>query len=214
MSGARGIAAAGLIAIFVTGARGLYRAWPVTHGIEIYVPAAIFAQPGDLAMVEVRMPFARLELDVPHTTREVGETFEPVRRMGTWWNDGPSKARALAGRALYLQLLAAEPLWPGGPAAMRPSTVSDGVVNGAINLEGMVSRASESGYIWLDFPFGWIGVPRSVVSHARPFVPPGARTNTRGSIPPASDPGVFAVLRVLPSGRAALTGVIVNGTRY
>jgi hypothetical protein len=58
-------------------------------------------------------------------------------------------------------------------------------------------------------------VPREVEANARPlFVPGPPRDAEAAPPPPAADPGVFAVLKVLPSGRAALTGVIVKGARY
>ena len=97
---------------------------------------------------------------------------------------------------------------------MKVATVSDAVVSGAINLASTVRRVREDGYLWLDFPFGLIGVPRDVAARARSPVTPGPRASTPEPMPPAADPGVFAVLRVLPSGRAALAGLIVNGTRY
>ncbi|HYT65839.1 MAG TPA: hypothetical protein VEL51_05445 [Vicinamibacterales bacterium] len=74
---------------------------------------------------------------------------------------------------------------------MRASTVSDVRVDGTVNLAGIVTGASD-GYLWVDFSHGTIAVPGRV----------------------AADTPVFAVLRVLPSGRSGLSGVIVNGTRY
>lgn len=217
MTGARGIAAAGAIALVVTGAHAGYRSWPVTHGTEICVPAALVSQSADVGLVTVQLPLARIELDVPHTTPAVSETFERVRRIGGWWVTGGAagaNARKLRGRPLYLQLAPGQPLWPGGPVELRPATVSDSVVGGAINLAGTVTSVREDGYVWLDFAFGPIAVPGDVAARARPPVAPGPRGNRTGPIPPAADPGVAAVLRVLPSGRAALVGVIVNGTRY
>jgi hypothetical protein len=140
-----------------------------------------------------------------------------VRRAGDWWiagGDRSANVRARRGRPLYLQLDAGEPVLPGGPGLMRPSTVSDTLVGGAVNLEGVVTRVREDGYVWLDFPVGWIGVPHDVEIGARPLNPPGPPRNAEAGLAPAADPGVYAVLRVLPSGRAALVGVIVSGARY
>jgi hypothetical protein len=217
VTGARGIAAAGAIALVVTGSHTAYRSWPVRHGTEVCLPAALVRQSAALALVAVRLPLARIELDVPHTRPAVGEPFEPLRRIGDWWAAGGSagtNARRLRGRPLYLQLTPGRPLWTGGPDEMRASTVSDGLVGGAINLAGLVSSVREDGYLWLDFSFGPIAVPPAVAAAARPFTDPGPRPTAAGPILPATDPGVAAVLRVLPSGRAALVGVIVNGTRY
>ena len=218
MSGARGILAAGLVAVAVTGAHGLYRSWPVTHGTEICVPAALFRQPVQVGVVQVRLPLARIALDVPHTAPAVTEAFESVRHIGGWWiagGDAHANARALRGRELYLQLTAGQPVFAGGPVGMRPVTVSDAAVEGAVNLAGTVSGVREDGYLWLDFSIGWIAVPREIESSARPVNAPVPRTGEAGGVAaPAADPGVYAVMRVLPSGRAALVGVIVRGTRY
>ena len=195
MTDARGIAAAGVIALVVTGAHAGYRSWPVARGTEVCVPATLLRQPVDLGVAEVRLPFARIALDVPHTTPAITETFEPVRRVGEWWvaNGGAgANARQLRGRPLYVQLVPGQPLWTGGPVEMRASTVSDALVPDAVNLAGRVVLVCEDGYIRLDFAFAPMAVPASVATDAR----------------------VAAVLRVLPSGRAALVGVIANGTRY
>jgi hypothetical protein len=195
MTDARGIVAAGVIALVVTGAHAGYRSWPVARGTEICVPATLVRQPGDLGLAEVRLPFSRIALDVPHTTPASTETFEPVRRAGEWWIAGGgagANARRLRGRPLYLQLVPGQPLWTGGPVDMRASTLSDALMPGAVNLAGRVTLVREDGYIRLDFAFAPMAVPASVPADAR----------------------VAAVLRVLPSGRATLVGVIANGTRY
>lgn len=56
---------------------------------------------------------------------------------------------------------------------MRAATVSDALVDGAINVAGIVVVVREDGYVWLDFSFGPIAVPGDVASHARPFAPAG-----------------------------------------
>lgn len=218
MTDPRGILVAGALALVVTGAHAGYRSWPVTHGTEIYVPAALVTQAGSLGPARVELSISRIELlDVPHAPPAVGEAFEPMRAVGGWWvekGDARANARKLRGRPLYVQLAPGQPLWPNGPAAMRADTVSDALVDGAINVAGIVVAVREDGYVWLDFSFGPIAVPGDVASHARPFAPAGSRRTGTGPFPPAADPSVSAVLRVLPSGRAALVGVFVNGTRY
>lgn len=195
MTDARGIAAAGVIALVVTGAHAAYQSWPAARGTEICVPATLVRRPVDMGMAEVRLPFSRIALDVPHTAPAITETFEPVQRTGEWWIAGGgarANARRLRGHPLYLQLAPGQPLWAGGPVEMRASTVSDALVPGAVNLAGTVTLVREDGYIRLDFAFAPMAVPPNVAADAR----------------------VAAVLRVLPSGRATLVGVIVNGTRY
>lgn len=218
MTGPRGILVAGAIAIAVTGAHGTYRAWPAAYGTEIHIPAALMRLPGDLGLVSVQLPLTRLALDVPREQPPSGESFEAVRRIGHWWTDNaPAGAnrRRLRGHPLYVQLLPGSPLWPGGPVQMRGSTVSDGPVEGSINLAGIVTGVSDDGSVWVDFSFGPIAVPNEVAAAARSLTRDDERRPATGlSTQPATDPGIAAVLRVLPSGRAALTGVIVNGKRY
>jgi hypothetical protein len=213
----RGIVAAGAIALCATGAHAAYSSWPAVRGTEIVVPAALVRQPVNMALVEVRLPLARIALDVPHTAPPAGDPFEPVRRTGEWWAAGDgtrSHAQRLRGRPLYVQLSPGEPLSPGGPSTMRASTACDAAVSGAINVAGTVISVREDGYLWLDFGFAPIAVPSDVAANARPYVPPGPRRVDAGPILPAADAGVAAVLRVLPSGRVALVGVIVGGNRY
>lgn len=218
MIGARGIVVAGVVAAIVTASHAAYRWWPVTRGAEICVPAALYRQPVSVGVVMVRLPIAQIELDVPHTAPAVTEEFVAVRKIGGWWiagGDARANARALRGRRLYLQLVSGQPVGPGSPAEARAVSVSDAPIDGALNLAGTVSRLREDGYVWLDFSIGWIGVPRAVEASARSLEAAGpVRVATGGPMPRAAEPGVYAVLRVLPSGRAALTGVVVKGERY
>lgn len=216
MSRARSLLMAGAFAAIVTASHAAYRWWPASRGTEIVVPAAMYSQDDDVPMIRVELPLSHIELDVRHTMPVVTEPFERVRHTGTWWatgQSGPVNARALRGRAVYLQLAAGPLLWPGGPPAMYPASVSDRPVAGAVNLAATVERVREDGYLWLRFPFGLIPVPRDIAAHARSRKEPFPRP-TDAAPPPPFDPGVYAVLRVLPSGRATLTGLIVNGTRY
>lgn len=217
MTGVRGVVAAGGIAVVLTGAHAVHLSWPAMYGTEIYVPAALVRQPTGMPLVAVRLPFAQIALDVPHTTPPLEEPVEPLARLGDWWiagGDGDTMARRLRGRPLHVQLEPGGPLWTGGAAGMRARTVSDAVVSGATNLSGTVTSVREDGYLTLDFGFAPIAVPEAVAARARPMADRGARRARTGPIPPPADPGVAAVLRVLPSGRAVLAGIIVNGKRY
>lgn len=64
-----------------------------------------------------------------------------------------------------------------------------------LSIAGSAISTREEGYVRLDFGFAPVALPAGVV-------------------PPPADTSANAVLLVLPSGRAVLTGVIVNGTRY
>lgn len=217
MTDLRGIVAAGAIAVVLTGSHAAYFSWPSAYGTEIDVPAALVRQPTAMPLVDVQLPFSQIALDVPHTTPAIEEPFVPLARIGNWWvagGDEHAMARKLRGRPLFVQLEAGGPLWTGGAPGMRARSVSDAAVSGATNLEGTVTSVREDGYLWVDFGFAPIAVPREVADAARPFVEFGPRRARTGPVPPAVDPGVAAVLRVLPSGRATLAGVIVFGRRY
>lgn len=217
---ARGIIVALCLAILVTGSHAAYRWWPALRGTEILMPAALFKQPSGFNLVLVQLPIARVELDVAHGGPSLNEAFVSVRRAGDWWieTDGPRKnSRVLRGQQLYLQLVPGGAALMGGASEMRADSVSDAPVAGAMNLAGRVRRVRDDGYLWLDYSVGWIAVSADVAAHARPLdmtdAEPPRRPGLR-PVPPATDPGVYAILRVLPSGRAALTGLIVNSTRY
>jgi hypothetical protein len=139
VTSARGIIAAGIIAVVVTATHAAYRVWPVAYGVEACVPAALYRQPAQIGVVLVRLSVERIELDVPHVPPAVTESFEPVQRFGDWWitgGDRTANRRARQGRSLYLQLTSGEPAFPGGPAQVSARTVSDGMVPGAVNLAG------------------------------------------------------------------------------
>lgn len=197
MNDPRGIALAGAIALAVTAGHGAYRAWPSMHGVEMFLAGDISRPPINTGLVSVRLRVEQIALDTPHPTQADMRRYELVRRTGDWWlanGERGANARRLRGRPLYIQLAPGPALWPGGPAEMRASTVSNALVPGAINLAGIATSVNDDGYITLDFALGPVAVP----SHA------------------AADAAAVAVaiLRVLPSGRATLAGVIVNGTRY
>lgn len=200
MTDPRGIAAAGLFALAVTGAQGLYLSWPATHGTEIYMTATLVRQPARDEWVRVRLPIERIVTDRTESAAadraDRTERYEHVPRAGGWIAGGDVRADALTlrGRPLYVQLTPGEPLWPGGPPAHRAVSVSNAPVSGATNIAGTVTSVREGGRLWLDFAIAPIAVPQEVAA--------------------APEPRAFAVLRVLPSGRAALHGVIVNGERY
>ena len=192
VTAARDIAIAGAVALAVAGGHAAYRARPLVRGIEIRVPASLVrAAPGYAA---VRLTFDRVALDVPHVSPAPKEPFEPLPRIGDWWLVGAAprvNAVRLRGRPLFVQLMPGPSQVSAAAAEMRPSGVSDAFVTGTINVAGTARTVRDDGYVWLDFAFAPLAVPESV-----------------------ADGPALAVLRVLPSGRAGLAGVIVNGTRY
>lgn len=217
-----GLAALGLIV-----AHAAYRVWPNRHGVEIYLPASLYpAEPAGLGYVLLDLPAERLRLEVPDgplavplqnaATEPKAELFQPVRRAGAERESvGQRQASVsgLRGRDLFVQLEPDRPVWPDGPASLRPVSVSDVRITGATNLAGHVIRVDEGGRLRLTFGSHQMPVPPDVGARAKaldivrePNRPPTARGR-------AADPGTFAIFRVLPSGRAALAGLLVDGKR-
>ena len=188
MTGPRGVVAAAAIALIVTGAHAAFRAWPAAHGVEVLVPATLERQAAAPGYARVRLRCDRIALDVAHGPPAVTETYEPMRRIGGWWvsgGDAHANMRRLRGHRLYLQLI-------GEAANVHAATVSDAPVPGAVNLAGTVTDVREDGYLRMDFSFAPIAIPATV-----------------------RDGPATAVLSVLPSGRATLSGVVASdGVRY
>jgi hypothetical protein len=227
VSGPARITLAGLVALVMIVSHGVYRAWPGWRGAEIYLPASMSpADPAGLGYIRIDLPAERLRLEVPLGPRVVplpsaanepqAELFQPVRRAGAGWEsrgEGPASVSRLRGRDLFVQLEPDRPLWPHGPASMRPVSVSDTPITGATNLAGHVNRADERGLLWLTFGSHQMPVPPEVAMRARPLDAvraPNRPPTARGR---AADPGTFAIFRVLPSGRGVLAGLLVDGKR-
>jgi hypothetical protein len=192
----------------------------VWRGVEIYLPTAMFPpDPGMRGVVRIDLPAERIVLDVPHPANEqIFEPFEPVTLGGDVRaaDDGAAIARRLRGHLLFVQLQPDRPMWSDGPPSMRPSTVSDVVVPGVTNLAAVLTRIDEDGHLWLDAGSHVFPVPADVAQRARPRLDgvPVDRNGRPMAMRRGLDPGVFAVLKVLPSGRSALVALIVDGKRY
>lgn len=211
------VVAAGLASLALVLSHAVYRQWPAWRGVEVYLPAALVpAQPARARYVRVDLPAERLVIEPARPDPDRRDTFEPVRRVGAWWGpagDEAASAWRVRGRRVFVQLEEAEPMWPGGPAWMRPVAVADAPIDTARNIAATVGSAERSGRLQVSFGSHELLVPREVAARARP--------RATGRVAPGSpvtygrdrDPGVFAVFRVLPSGRAGLVGLIVDGRR-
>ena len=217
---------AGLVALVTIVSHAAYRAWPGWRGVEIYLPASMYpAEPAGIGYVQLDLPAERLRLEVlrlrvvplQSAANELqAELFQPVRGIGAPWASGGESAATVQrprGRDLFVQFGPGLPLWPGGPAAMRPVSVSDTRITGVMNLAGHVTRVDERGRLRLTFGSHQVPVPPEVAARAKaldvvrePNRPPTARGR-------AADPGTFAIFRVLPSGRAVLAGLLLDGKR-
>jgi hypothetical protein len=218
---------AGLVALVLSVWHAAYRAWPGWRGVEIYLPASMYpADPAGLGYIRIDLPAERLRLEVPPEPRVVpfesaanepqAELFQPVRHAGAGWEfrgGDPASVNRLRGRDLFVQLEPDRPLWPNGPASMRPVSVSDTLITGATNLAGHVNTADERGRFHLTFGSHQMPEPPEVAARAKPLDvvrAPNRPPTARGR---AADPGTFAVFRILPSGRAVLAGLLVDGKR-
>lgn len=215
MSAPSRLALAGVFAMLLIASHFAYRAWPAWRGVEVYVPVAIVPSvPARAGYIRLDVPAERVRIEAAHPEDAVPrEPFETVRRIGDWW--GPPgqtdvSAWRLRGRRLFVRLQPAEAMWPGGPQWMRATEVSDMPGASAMNVAATVRRV---GRLWLSFGSHELVVPPGVAARARARIT--VREPGRGPVMVgrAADPGVFAVLRVLPSGRAALAGLIVDGAR-
>ena len=218
MSAAARIVLAGVAALALTISHAAYSAWPGWRGVEIYLAASLYpADPAGTGNVRIDLPAERLRLNVSRGVDEPqAELFQPVRGVGSLWASGSassSTVRSRRGRDLFVQLAPEQPLWPQGPVSMRPTGVSDTPIAGVINLAGQVTRADARGYVWLTFGSHQMPVPPTIASRTTPrdvVRQPNRPPETMGR---PADPGTFAIFRVLPSGRAVLAGLIVEGKR-
>ena len=218
---------AGLVALVTIVSHAAYRVWPGWHGVEIYLPASMYpADPADLGYIRIDLPAERLRVEAPLGLRVVplqsaanepqAELFQPVRGVGAPWasgGEGAATVQRLRGRDLFVQLEPDRPMWPAGPVSMRPVSVSRTPIASATNLAGHVNRVDERGHFWLTFDSHQMPVPPEVAARAKPLDrvrEPNRPPTARGR---AADPGTFAIFRVLPSGRAVLAGLLVDGKR-
>lgn len=217
MSAPARIALAGLTALALIVSHAAYRAWPGWRGVEIYLPTSLYpVSPADVGYVRIDLPAERLRLEAPRGANDPrAELFQPVRGIGTRWASGGGAAavRGQRGRELFVQLEPDRPLWPQGPVSMRAVSVSDARVTGATNLSGRVTRVDERGRLWLTFGSHQMAVPPEIAARAKPLDVARETNRPQTLMGRAPDPGTFAIFRVLPSGRAVLAGLIVDGKR-
>lgn len=218
MSAPARIALAGAAALAVIASHAAYRAWPGWRSVEIYFPASLYpVTPASLGDVRIDLPAERLRLNVSRGADEPqAELFQPVRGVGARWASGgasSSTVRSRRGRDLFVQLEPDRPLWPQGPASMRPVSVSDTPITGVTNLAAHVNRADERGRLWLTFGSHQMDVPLEVASRAKPLAVVREPNRPPTAMGRAPDPGTVAIFRVLSSGRAVLAGLIVDGKR-
>jgi hypothetical protein len=169
----------------------MYIAWPEWFGAEIRVDAILGLPDRHTSRTALDWPSGRVLLTIPHAEADDSPMpFHEVRQIGPVWpatSDPLRGARLMHGRTLYLQVerrASAE----GGSALAEPVSISTTPIAGATNLRVHVTRATPSGRMYLVLG---------------PSVYPAPSTL-------APDALTAAVLRVLPSGRFTMVGLVAR----
>jgi hypothetical protein len=191
------IIAAGLIVLAIVGGLKVYLLWPRWYGTEVLLRITLGARGGSEGVVAY-FPDSRLRLDATNTQAANGKVegaLVEVRSLGVVWDSHHAPAEEagrIRNRSVYLQLKFADTRAATGEALSRPVTISTTLVPGVLNLRVEVTSANTAAEINVG------------ITGAGAFLPlkPGT------AIDHAS-----AILRVLPSGRHALVGVIAGGAR-
>jgi hypothetical protein len=187
--------AAGLLALATIGGYWCYAAWPAWRGTEIYLP--VLTTPLDTGVVSLELPDERLAPDFPGVTRApVEAVFVPVRAIGGLWDakaDEAANRLALRGRPLYVQFQPEGSAITGGWVAWRPVSISTGVIEGAVNLQARVLTVDAGGRLQVRYAARMAHLPPELAG--------------------APITAAYVILKVLPSGRHAVTGLIIDGRR-
>ena len=174
----------------------LYLQWPRWYGTEVLLPVELKTEGAAPGAVVASYPDARLQLDASNTLEATGKTQMPritVRSVGVVWDsrhDPTAEAASLRSRTVYVQVKTIDKTTTMGEALSHVVSISTTLVPEAINLRVQVTATNPSAQINL----GIAG----------------------GRLPLAADTALAqaaAILKVLPSGRHAIVGVIAGGKR-
>jgi len=206
MSGPARFIVAGLLSLSLIVSHAVYRALPAWRGDEICLPASLY--PDELAglgYVGVDLPAERLRFELSTTGGDPSDEFFQLVRV-----DGPALT---SGDDVIVQLEVEGTDSRDRRGALRAVSVSAAPLAGATNVAGRIYRVDGRGHAWLTFGSHHLPAPPDIVARARPREivrelgrPPSTKNR-------AADAGTCATFRVLPSGRAALTGLLVDGRR-
>ena len=190
------IIGAGAAVLAIAAGLWLYLLWPRWYGTEVLLPVDLSVQPGGDGGVSASYPGSRLQLDVTNTLAAGGRTQVArvdVRSIGVVWDSRHAprdEAARVRNRIVYLQLKPSGQTSSTGEALMRPVSISTTPVPDAVNLRVQVGYANTAGQIDVDIAGGRLPLDaRQPLEHAA------------------------AILKVLPSGRHALVGIMTDGTR-
>ncbi len=184
------IVAAGAIVLGIALGLWIYLQWPRWYGAEVLLTFERSAGQVSPGPSFVSYPDTRLQLDATNTMPEAGQTNVKritVRSIGVVWdsrNDPDDEASRLRNRRVYLQVTSERNLW-------RVVSVSTTLVPDVLNIAGQVEYANRAGQMDVN-----IAVGRLPIATTR--APEQAK----------------AILRVLPSGRVGVIGIIqADGAR-
>lgn len=185
------IGAAAVAIFLIASGAWLYQLWPRWYGAEVLLPVTL-GTPRSGADVIATFPDSHLRLDAE--TLEVSDTVRvDVRSIGVVWdsrNDPTAEASRIRNRTVYLQMTTTDKKSGTGEALWHPVSISTTLVPDVVNLRVEVRESNRAGFIDVDIAGGRVPLQKSLVAS------------------PAA-----AILKVLPSGRHAIVGVIVNNTR-
>ena len=191
------IIAASLIVLAIVGGLKLYLSWPRWYGTEVLLPVTLGVH-GNGGIITASYPDSRLRLDATNiqaASAKIEVALIDVRSLGVVWDsrhEPALEAGRIRNRTVYLQLKTIGTTAATGEALSHVATISTTLVPGVINLRVEVTNANASAQITVG------------IAGSNTILPlkPGA----------ALDHGA-AILRVLPSGRHQLVGVIAGGVR-
>lgn len=190
------IVAAGLVVLSIVGGLTLYLLWPRWYGVEVLMPVTLGTVGGPNGGLVTDFPDSRLQLDATNTlaaSRSQRSPYVDIRSVGVVWDsrrDPREEAARLRHQIVYLQLKKTEAAAGTGEPLSRPFTISTTPVSGVTNLRVMIVSANSAAQVDVGISGGRLPLPQgAALDHAA------------------------AILKVLPSGRHAIVGVIAGGQR-
>ena len=187
---------AGAAVLAIAAGMWLYLLWPRWYGTEVVLPVNLRAQGGSAGGVFTTYPDSRLQLDATNTLAADGQAAAAhvdVRSVGVVWDsrhEPRAEAARMRNRTVYLQLKTIDKTASTGEVLSHPVGISTTPVPDVINLRVRVVHANSAAQIDVDIAGGRLPLaPGLPLDHAA------------------------AILKVLPSGRHAIVGVIAGGKR-
>lgn len=190
------IATAAVLVMAIASGVWLYLLWPRWYGTEVLLPVTLGARTG-AGDVIASYPDSRLRLDATNTqaaNAKIETVLVDVRSVGVVWdshNNPVDEASRLRNRIVYLQLKPTDQKSTSGEPLWHAVTISTTRVLDVVNLRVEVSETNTAAQIMVNIAGGRLPITKEA------------------AVSPAA-----AILKVLPSGRHAVVGVISGGQRH